>query len=154
MEKVIYLDLDGTIANLYAVPDWLPKLRAEDVSPYLEAAPIENLHHLFSVMDKLIEAGWTFGIISWTSKGGSVEYNKAVRAAKIEWLEKMGFLPYLSEIHCVKYGTPKHLVPSHRRCVLIDDDDSVREKWDTYGGISADPKVECVSDLLESLLSY
>lgn len=154
MEKVIYLDLDGTLADLYAVPDWLPKLRAEDVSPYLEASPIGDLSRIFEVMKELIDKGWSFGVISWTSKGGSPEYNRAVRAAKIEWLNKMGFLPYLKEIHCVKYGTPKHLVSSHKHCVLIDDDDNVREKWEKYGGISGDPKTESVFDLLTSLLSY
>ena len=154
MDKVIFLDMDGTIANLYGVENWLPKLRAEDVSPYLEAQPIGDLRRIIEAMEALINVGWQFGIISWTSKEGSVEYNKAVRAAKIEWLNRMGLLPYMSEIHCVKYGTPKHLVSSHRKCVLIDDDDNVREKWDRYGGISADPKAECVSDLLHSLLSY
>ena len=29
----IWLDMDGTIANLYAVENWLPKLRAFDPDP-------------------------------------------------------------------------------------------------------------------------
>ena len=33
----IYFDMDGTIADLYNVENWLPKLRAEDASPYVEA---------------------------------------------------------------------------------------------------------------------
>ena len=33
----IYFDMDGTIADLYNVENWLPKLRAEDASPYIEA---------------------------------------------------------------------------------------------------------------------
>ena len=32
--KMICFDMDGTIADLYAVPNWLDKLRAEDASPY------------------------------------------------------------------------------------------------------------------------
>lgn len=31
--KMICFDMDGTIADLYAVPNWLDKLRAEDASP-------------------------------------------------------------------------------------------------------------------------
>ena len=39
----IYLDMDGTIADLYGVEDWLKKLRAEDSSPYEEAEPMCDL---------------------------------------------------------------------------------------------------------------
>ena len=31
--STFYLDMDGTIANLYAVDGWLPKLRAFDPTP-------------------------------------------------------------------------------------------------------------------------
>ena len=34
MPKMICFDMDGTIADLYAVPGWLEKLRAEDATPY------------------------------------------------------------------------------------------------------------------------
>lgn len=30
-EKVLVLDMDGTLADLYADPEWLPKLRAENL---------------------------------------------------------------------------------------------------------------------------
>ena len=33
MLKMICFDMDGTIADLYAVPNWLEKLRAYDASP-------------------------------------------------------------------------------------------------------------------------
>ena len=36
----IYFDMDGTIANLYGVIDWLPKLHNSDASPYMEAKPL------------------------------------------------------------------------------------------------------------------
>ena len=40
MKKAIFWDMDGTIADLYNVPNWLDKLRAEDTSPYREAKPL------------------------------------------------------------------------------------------------------------------
>ena len=40
--RTIWWDMDGTIANLYAVNDWLPKLRSEDPSPYAEAEVMWN----------------------------------------------------------------------------------------------------------------
>lgn len=154
MKKMIYFDLDGTIADLYAVEDWLPKLRNEDVSPYIEAAPMGNLPRILEMMEKLSAAGWEFGVISWTSKGGSETYNRQVRAAKIEWLKVNGFYPFMKEIHCVKYGTPKHLVPNSRKCILIDDNEEVCRLWDRYGGMSANPNEEAVCEILHSLLSY
>ena len=36
----IIFDMDGTIADLYGVDDWLTKLRNEDISPYLECEPL------------------------------------------------------------------------------------------------------------------
>ena len=44
MKKMICFDMDGTIADLYNVPNWLPKLRAEDASPYEDAAPIYDMN--------------------------------------------------------------------------------------------------------------
>ena len=37
MEKAIYFDMDGTIANLYAVENWLDMLRAFNPTPYEQA---------------------------------------------------------------------------------------------------------------------
>ena len=34
MVKAIYFDMDGTIADLYAVDGWLADLRSENVRPY------------------------------------------------------------------------------------------------------------------------
>ena len=52
----IYFDMDGTIADLYGVENWLPKLRAEDASPYAEATPLtdmENLQLLLAILQNL-----------------------------------------------------------------------------------------------------
>ena len=38
--NAIYLDMDGTIADLYAVPNWLKMLRAENPAPYIQAEPL------------------------------------------------------------------------------------------------------------------
>ena len=39
----INFDLDGTIANLYDVPNWLDYLIAEDTTPYAIAKPLLRL---------------------------------------------------------------------------------------------------------------
>ena len=43
MNKAIFFDMDGTIADLYGVDGWLDDLRAERVRPYAEAKPLVNL---------------------------------------------------------------------------------------------------------------
>lgn len=101
----VWLDMDGTIADLYSVPEWLPMLRAENTRPYREARPLLNKEQI-EFLQNFIQRGGNVGIISWTSKCGSAEYNKRVRAAKVQWLKKHLPLPY-AEIHVVKYGTPK-----------------------------------------------
>ena len=73
--KAIIFDMDGTIANLYGVKDWLPKLRSDDPSPYLDAEPMVNLNDLASQLRTLKSAGYTIGIISWLSKFSSESYN-------------------------------------------------------------------------------
>lgn len=80
--KMICFDMDGTIADLYAVPNWLNKLRAEDASPYAEAAPMWDMKALREVLLKLIDKGYEIRIISWLSKDSTEEYKTAVRKAK------------------------------------------------------------------------
>ena len=41
--RMIWWDMDGTIANLYGVEGWLPMLRAEDPTPYAEAKVMWNM---------------------------------------------------------------------------------------------------------------
>ena len=81
--KAIYFDMDGTIANLYAVDGWLPMLRAYDPTPYMKAAPMLNMNTLARTLNALQRAGWHIGIVSWLSKESNAEYDTAVTAAKM-----------------------------------------------------------------------
>ena len=49
--KALVFDLDGTIANLYAVDSWLEKLRSEDASPYLDAEPMYDMAMMAEVLN-------------------------------------------------------------------------------------------------------
>lgn len=127
MKKEIWFDMDGTIANLYAVEGWLDYLINEDVFPYAEAAVMLNFSLLARLLNKLQADGWKIGIISWTSKKGSEEYNLAVELVKRTWLAK--HLPSVEwdEIRIVRYGTNKYI-----ECgggILFDDEESNREAW-------------------------
>lgn len=127
MTKAIWFDMDGTIANLYAVENWLEYLKNEDVFPYAEAAVMFNFSLFARLLHKLQEAGWKIGIISWTSKCGSESYNLAVEATKRAWLTK--HLPSVEwdEIRIVRYGTNKYM-----ECgggILFDDEQRNRDEW-------------------------
>ena len=145
----IYFDMGGTIANLYGVENWLPKLRAEDASPYVEAMPLVNLEKMSELLAELQHIGYTLGIISWTSKGGTNSYNKKVRKAKLEWL--VGCFPEIEfdEIHIVKYGTRKDYIAKDKYGIIFDDDERVREKW---RGEAINPNTKDIVETLTKLV--
>lgn len=127
--RTIWLDMDGTIANLYAVENWLPKLRAEDETPYIEAKVMWNMNQLARLMNKVQQIGYKLGIISWTSKGGSDLYNIAVDTAKREWLDTHLASVNFDYVYIVKYGTPKSLIMNTEDDILFDDEEQNRDNW-------------------------
>lgn len=145
MIKAIYFDMDGTIANLYGVEGWLDDLIAENTRPYAEAKPLLNLSLLARYIHKAQKMGYIVGIISWLSKSGTPEYNKAVTAVKLEWLAK--HLPSVEwdEIHIVKYGTPKSTC---RSCpgILFDDEQRNLDEWGA-GAVIASNLLEILRNL-------
>ena len=70
-----YFDMDGTIADLYGVKNWLPDLINEKTRPYEEARPLVDCARLINTISLLKAEGYHFGIISWTAKHGSAGYN-------------------------------------------------------------------------------
>ena len=127
--KVLVFDMDGTIANLYGVDGWLDYLMAEDARPYTEARPFYDMFAMMEVLNELKNDGWRVVVTTWLAKNATKEYDKAVRKAKLEWLERFGF-PY-DELHMVKYGTTKadctRKLGGHQ--ILIDDNAKVRKGW-------------------------
>lgn len=129
MTTTIWFDMDGTIADLYGVENWLPMLRASDPTPYMVARPLVNLSALARVLNRLQREGYEIGVISWTSKTGTPTYNAKVTAAKYAWLAK--HLPSVDfdEIHIVPYGTPKQVFCRTPDDMLFDDEQPNRNNW-------------------------
>jgi hypothetical protein len=125
----INFDMDGTIADLYGMEDWLDRLVAEDTSPYAEAKPLLNLSALARRLNRLQREGYELAIISWLSKSGSPAYNEAVTAVKKAWLAK--HLPSVEwdRVTIVPYGTPKEQYCRTPEDVLFDDEARNRENW-------------------------
>lgn len=126
MERKIWFDLDGTVANLYAVEGWLEMLIAQDPTPYAMAKPMLNMSALARLLHKAQRMGYEVGVISWLSKTSTAEYDIVVTETKIEWLRK--HLPSVEwdEVKIVAYGTPKHELCSG---ILFDDEEHNRNAW-------------------------
>ena len=84
MTKAIYFDMDGTIANLYGVDNWLKSLINEQTKPYREAKSLINMRALGRELNRLQAEGYVIGIVSWLSKNGTDEYGERVAKAKRE----------------------------------------------------------------------
>lgn len=147
MNKTLVFDMDGTIADLYSVNNWLEMLLNEDATPYKIAKPLYNMIALNKIVTALKEKGWRIVVTTWLAKGSTRAYDKLVREAKIEWLKEMKF-PY-DEIHLVKYGTTKANCTRHHGGfqILIDDNEKVRKGWSLGNVIDAN------HDILKELVA-
>lgn len=128
MTRAIYFDMDGTIADLYGVPNWLEYLVNGDTLPYKAARPLVNMNTLARLLNRLQADGYHIGIVSWLSKSGTESYNEAVTKAKLAWLNKHLHSVHWDEIVIVPYGTPKHEVVSVDG-ILFDDEEHNRTDW-------------------------
>lgn len=129
MKRTIWWDMDGTIASLYDVQNWLQKLRASDPTPYIEAAVMLNMSIFARYLHKVQEAGYRIGIISWTSMDSTEEYREAVANAKLNWLAKHLPSVEFDEINIVDYGTPKNRFMDTMDDILFDDNEDIRNNW-------------------------
>ena len=129
MRNEIWFDMDGTIADLYGVEGWLDDLLNENTRPYEVAGTLINMQVLARLLNKLAKKGYKIGIISWTAKNGSAEYNKRIATAKREWLNKHLASVKFESVNIIKYGTPKSIVASTKNAILFDDEERNRTEW-------------------------
>ena len=153
MNKTLVFDIDGTLADLYGVSNWLQHLQNESVKPYIEANPFyleEDLNILIGVLKGL---GWRIVVTSWLAKDASSEYDEKVRKAKIAWLKSINF--DYDEIHLVKYGTTK--ANCTRKLggfqILVDDNEKIRKGWTLGATIDANKNIlkELTNLIMEEL---
>ena len=129
MTTTIFLDMDGTIADLYGVENWLDYLIASDALPYEIAKPLIRLNALARILNRLQKQGYKVGVISWLAKNSNTAYDEKVTRAKKEWLKKHLASVNFDEIHIVKYGTPKQTFAKTENDILFDDEEKNRNDW-------------------------
>lgn len=145
---VINFDMDGTLVDLYGVDGWLNMLENEDATPYEIAKPLVNFNVLARLLNKLIAGGAKVNIISWTSKGGSPEFNARVEKAKKEYLKKHLPSVEFSNIYIVDYGTPKYEIA---KGILFDDEAKNRYDWRKHNGTYSFDETDIIK-ILKALL--
>ena len=149
--SMICFDMDGTIADLYNVDNWLERLRNCDPTPYLAAKPIYDMTALCQVLNALRNNSYEIRVISWLAKNGTPAYDSAVRECKRAWLRYYN-LP-IDKIHLVKYGTTKANCVRREvngAAILVDDNAKVRKGWKL--GMTIDPTKGDLIQKLEELL--
>lgn len=119
----VYLDMDGTIADLYAQPNWLERLYAEDHTVFLNARAVITEEQLLKEypLDK-----YDIRILSMTPLGATDDYCNLVKYAKNKWLDE--HFPSLTNRIYMKYGHNKNLA-YNQNAILIDDSEPVRKTW-------------------------
>ena len=151
--KMICFDMDGTIADLYAVNGWEPMLRAEDTTPYEAAEPMWDMAELAEVLMMLQMAQIEIRVITWLGKQSTEDFKERSRTAKREWLERYG-LP-IDHFHGVQYGATKadsvrRYLAEDETAILVDDNAKVRAGWNV--GETIDPTAVNLIEVLRSLL--
>ena len=155
MEKVkmLVFDMDGTVADLYGVENWLPMLRNENPLPYLKAEPMWDMEILADLLNEFRAQGGIVAVVSWLSMGSNQQYKEMVRLAKREWLMKFGFPA--DKIHLVQYGATKancvrKLLQEDETAILFDDSEKVRSGWTL--GETIDPTEQDILEVIRGLL--
>ncbi len=125
----ICFDMDGTIANLYGVTNWLEYLISGNEYPYLHAEVMINMNSLARILNRLQCNGIEIGIISWLAKNSNDSYDEKVTVAKKKWLKKHLASVHFDFVEIVSYGTDKNIVCTSTDDILFDDEAPNREKW-------------------------
>lgn len=127
---IVYVDMDGSIADLYGQENWLARLRKEEKGLFLSCAPMVTEEKLLSLFptDK-----YDVRVLSMTPLGASKEYCAQVVAEKNQWLDR--YFPHLEKRIFKPYGHNKNLKNS-AHAILIDDSEVIRKN---FRGIALNP---------------
>ena len=129
LKVTINFDMDGTIADLYGVENWLPMLENHIETPYAIAPPLVRLCTLARMLNRLQRNGYKIAVVSWLAKGSNADYDERVTNAKLEWLTNHLPSVHWDNINIVPHGTPKEIFCETPYDILFDDEEKNRKNW-------------------------
>ena len=133
MNKVVYFDMDGTIADLYGVSDCFKRLDNMDATVYSEAKPIDKY---INMLKEFHTMGYKVIILSALGMVSSKRFDKDTIRNKGIWLDTYVGKEYIDERIYIPNTKHKELYQLFGKGILVDDDDRVLMNWD-YDRIKA-----------------
>lgn len=124
----IWLDMDGTMADLYGVKNWLEMLTAHDETPYAIARPLVRMATLARLLNNRQREGWRVCVVSALAKNSTADYDNRVKMAKLKWLKRHLPSVQFDEIRFVSYDFVKNGVNAGND-ILFDDEARHLDAW-------------------------
>lgn len=139
----IWFDLDGTLYELYKIPNWLERIEKKDWNVFIDGEPRKHHERIQEAIKALQAKGWKVGCITWSSKAVEGRDIHDIAEKKKEFVEKY-FPELLENFHCLPYGCSKAALirysygrGSKRETegpnYLVDDNKDVRRDWREVG---------------------
>lgn len=162
MAKTVWFDMDGTLYDLYNVPNWLERLAEEDEGVFWDGAMMYNPYRIEQAIEALIAHGWRVGVITWAPKGVEKDdpFFAKVENIKRFWLKR--FYPDLLEnFYCLPYGQSKAICACDHwyerngdiadTQILVDDNMIVRDDWVAGGWSGSYKTIDATEDYTKQL---
>lgn len=149
MGITIYLDLDGTVYDLYNIEQWEEKLRAEQPNMYNQNRPLFT-PRIHIIVSALLRFGVKFHVITKLSKTATKNYAELTSEEKRSWVRNN--LPFVSNVSTIPYADHKsnYIRRKDEENILIDDSEYECNDW-TGTAYRANGNVEeILTKILES----
>lgn len=140
MAKTVWFDMDGTLYDLYSIPNWLEELQNKNPNVFYEGKPMYNSYRINQAIEALVAHGWDVGVVTWAPMGVFEEEDFFTEVAyqKLCWIRR--YYPELAHnFHCIPYGESKRNYVYKTRMqasllggtqILVDDNRMVRDDWE------------------------
>lgn len=125
MNKIVYFDMDGTIANLYGVNNCFKRLDNLDASVYSEAKPIDKY---INMLKEFKNMGYKVIILSCLGMISEPTFDKQTCINKDKWLDKYVGKEYIDERIYIPNTKHKEQYVNTLG-ILVDDDERVLNNW-------------------------
>lgn len=125
MAKIVYFDMDGTIANLYAVNNVFERLDNLDAKVYEEATPIIKY---IEMLKEFKAMGYKVIILSCLGMISEKQFDIDTIKYKNNWLDKYVGKEYIDDRMFIEYTKHKENYVKEGG-ILVDDDDKVLCNW-------------------------